>query len=263
MTNAFIHRICILQCTSCVFIPIALFVDPTIELVPNAVARERAHDGPVTALAAAAGRVWTAGGGAAFLCLREWTQRGEHIAKHDLRSVGAAACMVVATQLVCITVPSDLLASTLSLGTATSSTMQQAQQAEVPQSWQLLTGHGNGMVQVWGQVGGLLRPLLRIGEQSSPVTGIHISEALGALITAHLGEAGREEKKERNSEICTGSLAISLLHERTRLWGALISLLRNGCFDSHPTEEDLPNSLLFPMTRWKPPCEDCPSVVES
>lgn len=51
-------------------------------------AREKAHEGPVTALAATVGRVWTSGGGTAFVCLREWTQRGEFIAKHDLKAIG-------------------------------------------------------------------------------------------------------------------------------------------------------------------------------
>lgn len=62
--------------------------DPNTGMVQSIRARERAHDGPVTALAAAGGRLWSSGGSAAFVCLREWTQRGEFINKHDLRSTG-------------------------------------------------------------------------------------------------------------------------------------------------------------------------------
>jgi hypothetical protein len=57
-------------------------------MVLNPKAREKAHEGKVTALAAAAGRVWTSGGATAFVCLREWTQRGELMAKHDLQAIG-------------------------------------------------------------------------------------------------------------------------------------------------------------------------------
>ncbi len=50
--------------------------------------KEPAHYGTVTSVAAAVGRVWTAGGSSAFVCLREWSQRGEFLASTDLRSVG-------------------------------------------------------------------------------------------------------------------------------------------------------------------------------
>jgi len=57
-------------------------------MVRNLRAKEKAHEGPVTSLAAALGRVWTAGGSTAFVCLREWTQRGEFLKKYDLKSIG-------------------------------------------------------------------------------------------------------------------------------------------------------------------------------
>ena len=63
-------------------------------MVDNPHAREPTHLGPVTALAAAVGRVWTSGGSSAFVCLREWTQRGEFIASTDLKSMGASALFI-------------------------------------------------------------------------------------------------------------------------------------------------------------------------
>lgn len=58
-------------------------------------AREKAHEGPVSAITATAGRVWTCGGQTAFVCLREWTQRGEFMAKHDLKAVGMCGCVCI------------------------------------------------------------------------------------------------------------------------------------------------------------------------
>ena len=57
-------------------------------MVKNLKAKDKAHEGVVASLAAGAGRVWTAGGSVAFVCLREWTQRGEFLRKHDLQSIG-------------------------------------------------------------------------------------------------------------------------------------------------------------------------------
>ena len=72
------HKLFFIFCTA----------DPVSQMVRNLRAKEKAHEGPVTSLAAAVGRVWTAGGSAAFVCLREWTQRGEFLKKHDLKSIG-------------------------------------------------------------------------------------------------------------------------------------------------------------------------------
>ena len=67
------------------------FVCPTLQRCCCYLLRppqEPAHYGPVTAIGAALGRVWTAGGSSAFVCLKEWTQRGEYMASTDLRPVG-------------------------------------------------------------------------------------------------------------------------------------------------------------------------------
>lgn len=59
---------------------------------------------------------------------------------------------------------------------------------QVPQAWQLLTGHGNGVIQVWGNVKGGLCPLLRIGGEVSPLTAIAVHPPLGLICSCHLGK---------------------------------------------------------------------------
>jgi hypothetical protein len=74
--------------------------DPITKLVlPSLRAKEKAHEGPVTALAAAAGRLWSAGGSSAFVCLREWTQRGEFVSRADLKQLGKIPLMTYAPAL--------------------------------------------------------------------------------------------------------------------------------------------------------------------
>lgn len=83
--------------------------------------------------------------------------------------------------IVKVMLPAD---RTASVASALSSALIPAT-VEVPQTWQLLTGHGNGVMQVWGVLGGLLTPLLRIGGQASPVTAVTVCSALGLLCSAH------------------------------------------------------------------------------
>ncbi len=73
-------------------------------MVINLRAKEKAHNGPVTAILAAAGRVWTSGGSPAFVCLKEWTQRGEFMNKRDLKVTGAATCMKIVSPFVAVRV---------------------------------------------------------------------------------------------------------------------------------------------------------------
>lgn len=76
--------------------------DPATKLVLSSLrAKEKAHEGPVTALAAAAGRLWSAGGSSAFVCLREWTQRGEFVARTDLKQLGRMplGCFVLTSRV--------------------------------------------------------------------------------------------------------------------------------------------------------------------
>jgi hypothetical protein len=89
--------------------------------------------------------------------------------------VGAAACLVLCSPIVRVLSPLDQSNSASSVP------------GEIPQGWQLVTGHGNGMIQIWGNVSGLLRPLVRIGERASPITSLVILEHLGALCLSHLG----------------------------------------------------------------------------
>ncbi len=69
-------------------------------MVINLRAKERAHNGPVSAICAASGRVWTSGGSPAFLCFREWTQRGEFMNKKDLKVTGAAVKMKIVSPII-------------------------------------------------------------------------------------------------------------------------------------------------------------------
>ena len=71
-------------------------------MVINLRAKEKAHNGPVTAILAAAGRVWTSGGSPAFVCLKEWTQRGEFMNKRDLKVTGAATSMKIVSPFVAV-----------------------------------------------------------------------------------------------------------------------------------------------------------------
>lgn len=144
-------------------------------------AKERAHSGPITAICAAAGRVWTSGGTPAFLCLREWTQRGEFMSKKDLKVTGAVTYFKLITPFVQVNSPSSAMSSAFSGGTDSSTSG-----SEVPQSWQLLTGYANGTIGVWGSVHGVLCQLLRIGRQAPPVTGLAVSDELGLICTSHL-----------------------------------------------------------------------------
>lgn len=164
-------------------------------MVVNKLAREKAHEGPVYSIAAAGGRVWTCGGSAAFVCLREWSQRGEFMQKCNLKSVGAASCMMLISPIVRITTSSERApsaASTLAMASIPSylggGNSGSGGSTDVPQAWQLMTGHNNGIVQIWGQVSGVLKPLLRIGTQRSAVTGMAICEAVGVVCTVHQGE---------------------------------------------------------------------------
>ena len=150
-------------------------------MVVNHRAKEKAHNGPISSICAAAGRVWTSGGTPAFLCMREWTQRGEFMSKKDLKMTGAATAMKLVTPFVMVKSPSNNLGSAFSGGTETSMTT-----SEIPQSWQLLTGYANGTVGVWGAVNGVLCQLLRIGKHCPPVTGIAIFDELGTVCTSHL-----------------------------------------------------------------------------
>lgn len=154
-------------------------------IIPDLRAKEKAHEGPVAAILAAAGRVWTTGGSSAFVCLREWTQRGEFINRTDLKQLGGALSMTLVSPIVRVgNLSSDRV--TASVQVSTVSVVTSPQSTEVTQTWQLVTGHGNGILQVWGLLSGLTVPLLRIGSQQSPVTSLAVCGSLGMLCTSHL-----------------------------------------------------------------------------
>lgn len=98
-------------------------------MVINLRAKEKAHNGPVTAILAAAGRVWTSGGSPAFVCFKEWTQRGEFMNKRDLKVTGTATCMKIVSPFVAVRtgLPSDQLADG----------RRKASQADVRQQYQV------------------------------------------------------------------------------------------------------------------------------
>lgn len=191
-------------------------LDPTSQMVKSLRAKEKAHEGPISSMVAAAGRVWTAGGSSAFVCLREWTQRGEFLRKTDLKSVGEsnlvelndflllcrslhlprysvpslpgpAVSMLLISPIVKVQIGFDQPSSSGSAVSSMSPGNSIAKGAgQVPQAWQLLTGHGNGVVQVWGDIKGALTPLLRIGGEVSPLTAIAVHPPLGLICSSHL-----------------------------------------------------------------------------
>ena len=169
---------------------IVVHVDPATQMVRNLRAKEKAHEGAITALGAASGRVWTAGGSSAFVCMREWTQRGEFLKKHDLKSVGTVVSILFVSPIVRVASSSSQVgAASASFSTSPTSAGSSVLHSsiELPQAWQMLTGHANGIVQVWGDARGYLCPFLRIGGEVSPLTSIAVSPPLGLICSSHLG----------------------------------------------------------------------------
>ena len=148
-------------------------------MVINLRAKEKAHNGPVTAILAAAGRVWTSGGSPAFVCFKEWTQRGEFMNKRDLKVTGAATCMKLVSPFVAVRtrVKGDQFNAT---GTRKTS------HAEVRQQYQVIMGYANGTIGVWGPMSGILSQIMRIGRHLPPVTGLAVLDELGLVATSHI-----------------------------------------------------------------------------
>lgn len=184
-----------------------VFIADVNGMAMNALAKEKAHEGAVSAIVAAAGKVWTSGGSAAFICMREWKQNGAFVIKHLLKQTGAVTSMMLVSPMVRVisqdglgrpqvaqthrAVPPQLASATSVY--ATGSVMNSPNRSlpaadEVPQTWQLVTGHAGGMIQIWGMVSHVLRPLMRIGQQAPPVTGLALCEPLGLVCSAHSGE---------------------------------------------------------------------------
>lgn len=151
-------------------------------MVVNHRAKEKAHNGPVFSILAAAGRVWTAGGTPAFLCFKEWTQRGEFMIKKDLKVTGAVVSMQLVSPFVLVKSHSAGLSTVTSMGGGDASSPG----IEVRQQYQVLMGYANGTVGVWGPVNGVLSQILRIGRRCPPVTGLAVLDELGMIITSHL-----------------------------------------------------------------------------
>ena len=151
-------------------------------MVVNHRAKEKAHNGPVFSILAAAGRVWTAGGTPAFLCFKEWTQRGEFIIKKDLKVTGAIVAMKLISPFVLVKSHSAGLSTVTSMGGSDTSSPA----IEVRQQYQVLMGYANGTVGVWGPVNGVLCQILRIGRRCPPVTGLAVLDDLGMIVTSHL-----------------------------------------------------------------------------
>ncbi len=151
-------------------------------MVVNHRAKEKAHNGPVFSILAAAGRVWTAGGTPAFLCFKEWTQRGEFMLKKDLKVTGAIVSMKLISPFVLVKSHSAGLSTVTSMGGSDASSPA----IEVRQQYQVLMGYANGTVGVWGPVNGVLCQILRIGRRCPPVTGLAILDDLGMIVTSHL-----------------------------------------------------------------------------
>jgi len=171
----------------------------------NALAKEKAHEGAVSAIVACAGKVWTSGGSAAFICMREWKQNGAFVIKHLLKQTGAVTAMMLVSPIVRVVSQEPVgvaspTASTYSfrgtnasggnasvVGSPSTILSSFPASAEVPQTWQLVTGHAGGMIQIWGVMSHVLRPLMRIGQQAPPVTGLALCEPLGLVCSSHSG----------------------------------------------------------------------------
>ena len=195
-------------------------------MVVNLRAKEKAHNGPVTAILAAAGRVWTSGGSPAFVCLKEWTQRGEFMNKRDLKVTGAATCMKIVSPFVavravkvdqvCIVVgrrdglTTERIACVLAGPPAchrhtssdqsdhshshlhrfrqfnSATSNRKTSHADIRQQYQVIMGYANGTIGVWGPINGILCQFIRIGRHLSPVTGLTVLDELGMIATSHL-----------------------------------------------------------------------------
>ncbi len=72
-----------------------------------------------------------------------------------------------------------------SLNTAASSAHSR-QLPSPPAAWRLLTGHENGQLVLWHPKASALVPLIRIGDPTSSVRGLHVlDEAAGMVVAAH------------------------------------------------------------------------------
>lgn len=142
-----------------------------------------AHLGPVVCVGAAAGRVFTAGGSSAFACFKQWSRVGKPLASTNLAKdrAGAMSCMTFITPMTRVGIARFGLS-----GTSQSSSFGSVGAEEVPQAWQLLTGHTNGYLMVWAMLDQTLHPLLRIGPRVAPIRGVTLCEPLGMICAGHL-----------------------------------------------------------------------------
>jgi serine/threonine protein kinase len=170
-----------------------------------------AHDGPVHSVAAAGGRVYTSGGTSAFVTFNQWGRDGSLLSKKVMKKIvnGTVTSMLFTSPFVRIHVPRVNVQGYNHTGSdyslPSSSTMSQsggggdgiggvsgssggvtANTDEIPQAWQLLTGHSNGVIMVWAMVQkNVLEPALIIGPKGPPICGLTVCESLGMICKAH------------------------------------------------------------------------------
>lgn len=172
-----------------------------------------AHDGPVHSIAAAGGRVYTSGGTSAFVTFNQWGRDGSLLSKKVMKKIvnGTVTNMLFTSPFVRIHVsrvnvqgynhtgseyslPSSTAMSQTgggggvdgSGGASGSSGGVTANTDEIPQAWQLLTGHSNGVIMVWAMVQkNVLEPALIIGPKGPPICGLTVCESLGMICKAH------------------------------------------------------------------------------
>lgn len=95
--------------------------------------------------------------------------------------------MMLTSPIVRVTRPSDSVSGLFTMPSSRSSSVVKPNlNNEVPQAWQLISGHTSGIFQVWGDVSGVIRPLLRIGRRDSPVTGLTVCANMGIICSSHL-----------------------------------------------------------------------------
>jgi len=170
-----------------------------------------AHDGPVHSIAAAGGRVYTSGGTSAFVTFNQWSRDGSLLSKKVMKKIvnGTVTSMLFTSPFVRIHVPRVNVQGYNHTGSdyslPSSSTMSQpgggrdgsggmsgssggvtTNTDEIPQAWQLLTGHSNGVIMVWAMVQkNVLEPALIIGPKGPPICGLTVCESLGMICKAH------------------------------------------------------------------------------
>ncbi|BDA45524.1 probable serine/threonine-protein kinase CTR1 at C-terminar half [Coccomyxa sp. Obi] len=168
---------------------------------------ERAHGGPVLAIAAQGGRLWTSGRGKDAATLREWSSQGRPSSSVTLGDLGAANAIMTMPRYVNVVRQDEGEAAEseqAGAGSCGAAGPSPASSAEAEQAcgcvsvvtkqlsgkgsdnlWQLMTAHECGRCQLWDISSGQLQPVALLGSPTHPAKALLLCEEIGLWGTAH------------------------------------------------------------------------------